>query len=89
MKVLVFYRGFLTSLAGVPEEEVEVAPGATVAGLLEELAARHGESFRNAVMSRTTGRVLALVSVDGTIGRGDDVLHDGSRVLLLRAVGGG
>ncbi|MDI6823115.1 MAG: MoaD/ThiS family protein [Bacillota bacterium] len=85
----VSYKGFLSSLAGVSEEEVEIEPGATVARLLEELAARHGESFRNAVMPGGSRRLVALVSVDGAPAGADDVLHDGARVLLVRAVGGG
>ncbi|MFZ5769371.1 MAG: MoaD/ThiS family protein [Bacillota bacterium] len=85
----VSYKGFLSSLAGVSEEEVEIEPGATVARLLEELATRHGDSFRNAVMPGGSRRLVALVSVDGAPAGVEDVLHDSARVLLVRAVGGG
>lgn len=89
MKVRVSYKGFLSGLAGVSDEEVELEAGATVGCLLEQLALRHGESFRKAVMPGGSRGLVALVSVDGAAAGLRDVLREGAHVLLVRAVGGG
>ncbi|HHY94592.1 MAG TPA: MoaD/ThiS family protein [Firmicutes bacterium] len=81
--------GFLGSLAGRDEEEIELPDGATVKQLLEVLSLRYGDSFRQAVLPGGSRPLVALVSVDGRPAGLRDSLADGARVLIVRAFGGG
>jgi molybdopterin converting factor small subunit len=48
--VRVLYFGPIQALARAPEDEVTLAPGATVRELVAELCARHGAAFREALL---------------------------------------
>ena len=88
VSVLVRYWASAREAAGVAEERVETPGGATLAGVLAEVRARHAASPR-------FGRVLGVCSVlvDGVpAGRQDPAtvrLADGAEVDLLPPFAGG
>jgi len=60
--VPVKFLGFLQRLTGAREERLEMDEGATVADLLEALAARHGPEFGQAIF-RAPGEVHTYLRV--------------------------
>jgi sulfur-carrier protein len=82
MQVRVTYYAGAAAAAGLTTEEVSVPPGATVAGLAEDLGRRHGPAL---------DRVLSASSflIDAVAGRRDRLLHDGAAVDVLPPFAGG
>jgi sulfur-carrier protein len=80
--VAVRYFAGARAAAGVPEESIELADGATVAGLVAELGRRHGAGL---------SRVLAASSflLDEVPGGAERTLPDGARVDVLPPFAGG
>ena len=92
MIVRVEYFAQAREAMGQPREEVELAPRATVAALLDRLAQDHGGRLA-ALLLGPDGRPApsVLVSVGGQQVRTDTAaeLHDGDEVLVIPAVSGG
>ena len=92
MEVEVQYAAQLKSRAGTAREKVCVPGGTTVRGLLEHLASKHGQPFRELVF-REDGSVRPSVLVfmgDKQIGKDlERPLEEGAELLLLSPVAGG
>jgi len=82
MGVTVRYFAGARAAAGVPQEDVEVPAGATIATLKDRLVDRHGAGL---------ARVLAASSflLDEVAGGADRALHDGAQVDVLPPFAGG
>jgi len=82
MRVRVLYFAILKDLFRRDQEEIELAAGTTVAGLLQALRERGVES---------AGRVWSsmAVAVNQEYASVDSVLQDGDEVALLPPVSGG
>jgi molybdopterin converting factor small subunit len=81
MRVRVRLAAGLGRLAGAPLLALELAPGASVADLLETLGDAHPD------LAPALGSVLPVVA--GAHAQRGDVLQDGDEVALLLPVAGG
>ncbi len=96
VSVRVVYSGLLRHVLSAPEETVSIPHGSTLRELLEVLAQRHGEPFREA-MFVGVGQIVpnAIVLLDGVDAqqRGglDTAIHGqtAAQVLLMTAACGG
>jgi molybdopterin synthase catalytic subunit len=79
MQVRVLCFGVLKEWFGVPSATVELAEGATVAALLQQLGERQREEMLRGV----------AISVNAQFATGAQVLHEGDEVGLLPPVSGG
>lgn len=84
MKVQVLFFGELREAVGTASDAVDLTDGATVTGLIDELAAR-GEPWASALTSSDPLRVAVNQEMANT----KTVLADGSEVALFRPVTGG
>lgn len=84
MKVQVLFFGELRETVGTASDVVELADGANVAGLIDELAAR-GEPWASALTSSDPLRVAVNQEMANT----KTVLPDGAEIALFRPVTGG
>lgn len=76
------YFAGVAEAAGTAEESVEVAAGTSVAGLREQLAARHGAEFARSLS-------VSAVLVDGVRVAEDAELPAGIRLEVLPPFAGG
>jgi molybdopterin converting factor subunit 1 len=81
ISVTVLYFAALRDLAGRGEQAVELSEGATVAGLLDALVARHG-----ALGERLSSIRVAVNEEFSDVSR---TLHSGDVVALIPPVSGG
>ena len=92
MMITVYFTSQLKMAVGKSSESFELEDGATMNGLLDRLADKHGEAFRKLVFD-AEGRLqpsLLLCRGDDQVERDDDVpLADGDSVTLLAAISGG
>lgn len=90
--ITVEYFGQLQRLTGERVETLEIAPNTTIPGLLNELAARYGERFRDFLFT-PEGRLRPSIPIimDDYQLREEQygALHDGARLLILSPVAGG
>ncbi len=84
MKVQVLFFGELRETVNAANEIVNVSDNITVAGLIEELAAR-GEPWRSAMTSSEPLRVAVNQEMAGP----NTALSEGAEVALFRPVTGG
>lgn len=89
MKVTVRYKGMLAVLAGCEEETVVLGSGSTVRALIQALAAKHGDAFRQSVSPGGSRPLMALATINGEAAKLDDVLAEQATVMLVKAMGGG
>jgi len=95
LKVKVKFFAIARELAGTPEEELELDDGSTAKELLELVAGKYGESFREFIFDAKTGLPRSnlqflvgenlLADLDGL----QTVLPDGAAFAIIPPVGGG
>lgn len=94
MKIHFSYTGQLAASAGVAEETVELADGATVLSALRDRMARHGGKFAE-LLSDDSGqpRSTLLVALNDEQVAGETyastVLTDGNNLMLMTPIAGG
>lgn len=84
MKVRVLFFGEMREAVNTASDAVDLADGATVASLIEQLAAR-GEPWTSALTSSDPLRVAVNQEMANT----NTVLGDGAEIALFRPVTGG
>ncbi len=92
MQVTVLYTAQVRAAVGASSETLQMEPSATIAQLLEVLAARHGEAFRALVLDndgRTLPSILLSVNDEQILEPCNQVLAEGDEVMLLSAISGG
>jgi molybdopterin converting factor small subunit len=91
--IQVIYTGQLAALAGCSEESVEVEAGSMLGPVVDGLAAKHGEGFRDLLCDEAGAmRATVLVALDGVQAQGDRgaLLLDGvEEVMLMTPIAGG
>jgi molybdopterin converting factor small subunit len=92
MKITIAYGAQARAAAGTASECVEVEPGCALRGLLQQLAERHGQSFRDLLLDEAgQPRPSNLAVVGEEMVRWNDPrpLRDGSVVTILSPISGG
>jgi MoaD family protein len=92
MKVVVHYLAHLKQAAGTAREEIELAESCSVAALLPELAARHGESLRRLLLDDQGGlqpTILLFINDTQVADARAVMLQDGDEIALLSPIAGG
>ncbi len=89
--VHVSYLGLVRNVIGCREEEVNAKAGTTIGALLDLLAEKHGEPFRQSVFQQTGElRSTALVCVNdrdiGELQGFDTMLESGEKVSIVVGV---
>ena len=87
------YTGQLAAAAGTADETVEVSEGATLRPILDQLAAKHGESYADLIFD-DAGKIRStlLVVLDGeqAIGDKETLAIDGAgTIMLMTPIAGG
>ena len=92
MLVKIQYTTQLKAAIGFSEEEIQMPDGSTISDVIELLAHKHAEAFRQLVLD-TSGQIypsILLCVNDEQVDAGDSQpIADGSVVTFLSAISGG
>ena len=92
MRITVYYTTQLKAALRTADEEIELDTDVTIENLLEHLAHRHGDDFRQLVFDGQGGlrSSVLLCRGDEQVAYGEGVLlAEGDSVTLLSAISGG
>jgi len=93
VKITITYTGQLAEAAGASTEELELEPGATLGGLVDELAKNHGAKFASLLRDDSNRlRSSLLVALDGTQATGDRealALDEVRELMFMTPIAGG
>ena len=92
MKIIVQYETQARRAAGVGSETVEVSEGATVAQVVRQLAASHGDPLRAILLddaAEIQPTLLLFVSDEQIDRDGSTALSDGDSLTIMTPISGG
>ena len=92
MRIIVYYTSQLKAALLTSDEEIEFDADVTIENLLEHLAHRHGDDFRQLIFDDRGGlrSSILLCHGDEQVAYGEGVLlTEGDSVTLLSAISGG
>lgn len=92
MWITVHYLAQLKRFAGVPSETVQATDGGTLQALLAELAARHDDAFRTALLDdqgQPRPALLFFLGDEQVRPEAARPLRDGDEVTILSPMAGG
>lgn len=92
MKVRVHYTTQLKTTVGRATDDVELEDNATLGTLLEQLARRHGDPFRDMILDGSGGLLPSVLICIGDTQTESDIeasLNEGDNVTLLSPISGG
>ncbi|MEM0217053.1 MAG: MoaD family protein [Candidatus Bathyarchaeia archaeon] len=85
------YAGLVSEITGKVSEEIEVDNSISITELLEKLASKYGQRFREIIQNYKVGRTNILILHNGTSVRDDfdKKLNENDFVCILPMVSGG